>query len=480
MAETLKQKTVKGVLWNALSTFSTQGIQFVISIVLARLLNPSDYGVIGLTYVFLIICQVLVNSGFSNALIRKIDRTQEDLSTVFYYNIIASVIMYLILFGVAPYIALFYELPILVPLIRFIALSLIIGSFSQVQVAIYKIKLEFKSIAKVSISTSLVSGILGILLAFYGFGVWALAIQTVFSSFMSVIFYWLMSKWRPSFIFSWKSFHELFAYGSKLLLAQLLDTLYTNIYPIVIGKFYSPAQLGHYSRAQHYAQFPSSNLTGVIQNVTFPVLSELQNDDARLSSAYRRMLKLTAFIIFPLMLGLSAIAKPLVVLLIGEKWAFCAVLLQIMCFSMMWYPVHAINLNLLQVKGRSDLFLKLEVIKKFLGLCILFASIPLGLVGMCYFGILSSLICLFINTYYTGKLIGVGFRIQIADLIPILILALVMFGTIFIVIQFFNSIYIKLIFGTLSGAAIYFVGSYILKYNELYELIDIIKRKKYE
>ena len=279
-------------------------------------------------------------------------------------------------------------------------------------------------------------------------------------------------------MYSWHSFHELFAFGSKLLISGLLDTVYRNIYPIVIGKLFSASDLGHYTRAHHFSEFPSSNLTGIIQRVTYPVLCEIQNDDIRLTGIYRRFLKLSAFIIFPLMIGLSSIAKPLVNLMLGLQWEFCGQLLQIICFSMMWFPIHAINLNLLQVKGRSDLFLRLEIIKKILGVSVLCVTAPFGLIVMCYGQIFNSLVALTINTYYTGKLINVGYFRQMGDLMPIVGLGLVMFGVVLLMTHAIPNMFAQIIVGGAVGAVVYLGGAMLFKFSELEDVKYMLKRSK--
>ena len=257
----------------------------------------------------------------------------------------------------------------------------------------------------------------------------------------------------------------------------MLDTIYRNIYPIVIGKLFSASNLGHYTRAQHFSEFPSSNLTGIIQRVTYPVLCEIQDDNERLSNIYRRFLKLSAFVIFPLMVGLSSVAQPFVDIILGRQWNFCGQLLQIICFSMMWYPIHSINLNLLQVKGRSDLFLRLEIIKKILGVSVLCVTAPFGLVVMCYGQIFNSLVALAINTYYTGKLINVGFFRQMRDLCPTLALCLAMFALILSLNSFFTSDAAQLCVGVAIGVTFYSLASYAFKFSELKELLSLVRRK---
>lgn len=352
----LKEKTVKGVIWSSIDRFSSQGIQFVFSILIARLLLPSDYGAVAMLNIFLAISQTFIDSGFSTALIRKLNRTETDFSTVFYFNIIVGFFFYVILWIASPYIAKFYELPLLEDITKVVALRFVFYSFSAIHSTKLSIAIDFRTRAKISVSVTLFTGIIGLWMAYMGYGVWALVIQSVFSSLLYTILLWIFVRWIPQLIFSWKSFKEMFSFGSKLLASALLDTVYGNVYTLVIGKFFSPTTLGLYARAGSFTQFPSSNLTGILQGVTFPVLSSIQNETERLANVYKRFLRMSAFIIFPLMIGLAAVANPLVRILLTDKWDGVIYLLQILCFSMMWYPIHAINLNLLQVKGRSDFF----------------------------------------------------------------------------------------------------------------------------
>ena len=465
------------MLWSAVERFSVQGVQFLIMIVMARLLTPHDYGLIGMLAIFIAVAQSLIDSGFSQALIRKQDRTEVDNNTVFYFNIVVSALLYLILYVSAPLVADFYNTQQLCLVMRVVCISIIFNSLAVVQRALLTIKIDFKTQAKAALTAAVVSGIVGIAMAYHGFGVWSLVTQQLFNLGINTGLLWLLSKWRPRLTYSWQSFHELFAFGSKLLATGLLNTIYNNIYPIVIGKLFSASSLGHYTRAHQFSEFPSSNVTGIIQRVTYPVLCEIQNDDARLASIYRRFLKLSAFVVFPLMMGLSSVSKPFVNIMLGLQWGFCGQLLQIICFSMMWYPIHAINLNLLQVKGRSDLFLRLEIIKKILGVSVLCVTAPFGLIVMCYGSIFNSLVAVAINTYYTGKLINVGFFMQMRDLLPTIVLCFVMFALILTINHFIPSDIVKLCIGISVGVAFYTLSSRALKFSELGELLSLVKRK---
>lgn len=473
----LKEKTVKGVMWSSIDRFSTQGIQFVFSILIARQLLPSDYGVVAMLGIFLAVSQTFIDSGFGTALIRKIDRTDTDFSTVFYFNIVVAAFFYLVLWFAAPYIAAFYEIPLLEDVTRVVALTLIFSSLSGVQNAKLSIAIDFKTRAKISVSVTLLTGAIGLWMAYNGYGVWALVVQSVFASLLGTVLLWCLVRWRPKRTFSWQSFREMFSFGSKLLASALLDTIYNNMYTLIIGKFFSSATLGLYSRASSLARYPSSNITGVLQGVTFPVLSSIQNEPERLAGAYKRFLRLSAFVIFPSMIGLAAVADPLIRLVLTDKWEGCIYLLQIVCFSMMWYPIHAINLNLLQVKGRSDFFLKVEIIKKIQGVLILFITVPMGIVAMCYGSVVSSLLCLIYNTYYTQKLIGYGYVAQMKDLLHILVHSLVMGAGVWCIVQMFDSLWWQLIVGVLSGAVYYIAGASLMRFEELDEVISLVRKK---
>lgn len=477
MEESLKNKTVKGIVWSSIERFSVQGIQFLVMIVMARLLTPKDYGLVGMVAIFIAVAQSLVDSGFSQALIRKQNRTETDNSTVFYFNIVVGILLYLVLFAIAPLVAIFYDSPELTALMRVVCLSVVFNSFVVVQRALLTVNIDFKTQAKASLTAAVVSGVIGIGMAYSGFSYWSIVAQQLVNLGLNTLLLWIFTRWRPRWIYSWGSFRELFTFGSKLMFSGLLDVVYRNMYLLVIGKMFTASSLGYYTRANQFAEFPSSNLTGIMQRVTYPVLCQIQDDDERLAQIYRRFLRLSAFLIFPLLVGLSAVAEPFVLLLLKEQWLFAATLLQIICFAMMWYPIHAINLNLLQVKGRSDLFLRLEIIKKAIAVLILCVTIPMGLIAMCVGQILSSLIALIINTNYTGKLIQVGFLRQMRDLLPTLLLSLSMWGVVYGITSCLSGIILQLIVGIIAGMVYYIALSALFHFPELKELYSIIRRK---
>jgi O-antigen/teichoic acid export membrane protein len=478
LEHSIKAKTVRGVFWSSIERFSVQGIQFILGVIIARLLDPSDYGVIGMLAIFLAVSQTFIDSGFSNALIRKQDRTETDFSTVFYFNIGVGLFFYLLLFLASPFIARFYNTQILKDITKVIALNLVFNSLAVVQRAKLTILVDFKTQAKISLLATVISGTTGLIMAYKGLRAWALVFQSVLNSGLSMIFFWLFLRWKPLKVFSMQSFRELFFFGSKLLLSELLETIYKNIYTIVIGKKFHTADLGYYTRADQFAQFPSANLTGIFQRVTFSILCGIQDDDEKLKKVYLQYLRIAAFIIFPLMCGLAAVTKPFILSMLTEKWAGIVPILQFLCFSYMLYPVHAINLNLLQVKGRSDLFLRLEVLKKIVGILILCITIPHGLIVMCASTIVSSFICLIINTYYTGKIISVGFFVQMKNLFPIFLTSLTMSVVVYLISNIFANNIIKLLLGIISGIIFYFFVNIIIGSKELKLIFEMIAIKR--
>lgn len=473
----LKEKTVKGLAWSTIDRFSTQGIQFVFSILIARLLIPSDYGVIAMLGIFFAVSQTFIDSGFGTALIQKANRTDTDFSTVFYFNIAVAVIFYMLLWFASPLIASFYNIPVLEDVTKVAALALVFSSLSAVHSTKLSIAINFKLRAEISVISALSTGCVGLYLAYSGYGVWALVFQSVFASFLYTVLLWCLVHWRPKVVFSWQSFKQMFSFGSKLLASGLLDTVYNNVYTLVIGKVYSSSLLGLYSRASGLAQYPSSNITGVLQNVTFPILCSIHDDEKRLAAAYKKLIRMAAFVVFPLMIGLASVADPFIRIVLTDKWEGSIYLLQIICFSMMWYPIHAINLNILQVKGYSNYFLRLEIIKKMQGVLILCITVPNGLVAMCYGSVVSSLLSLIWNTYYTKKIIGYGLVSQMKDLLHILVYSLSMGAVVLLVTSFIPVLWIKLVAGILIGGAYYALGAYFMRFDELREVLSIIKRK---
>ena len=473
--DSLRQKTLSGIIWGFFEKFSTQLVTFIVGIILARLLSPSDYGLVAMVTVFVTISGVIVDSGFSSALIRKKDRTDLDYSTVFDINVGMSVIMASLLCLCAPLIASYFRQPIITKILYFDALYIFLGSFISVQGTKLYADLQFKARSTINVINSFAQGIVSIAMAITGCGVWSLIVPKIITIFSGAILYWHYQHWFPGYKFSKKSAVEMFAFESKLLISTIINVVYQNLYPIVIGKKFSSSDLGFYSKSSSFSSLPATTFTNVIGSVAFPVLSSIQNDKERLANAYRKMLRISAYILFPIMISLAVLARPFVVVLITEKWLPCVIMLQILCFDMMWYPIHALNLNLLQVSGRSELFLKLEIIKKAIGISVLAITIKYGILWMCVGSVFCSLIALFINTYYTGKLINLGWGTQMKDLIPSLMVSVFMGIGIYLIDLALSNDYAKLFTGILAGIVLYYTFSRLFHLKELAFLQEIIK-----
>ena len=431
MTSSLKQKTLNGLVWSFVDNFSTHCITFVVGIILARLLSPEEFGLIGMITIFIAVSTSVINSGFSQALIRKKDCTQTDYSTVFYFNLIAGVIFFSILYIAAPFISRFFDEPQLNSLVKVLAVVLIVDSLTIIQRTILTKRIDFKLQTKISMIASVISGAIAIVMAFRGFGVWSLVVRQISQRAINSLLLWFWNRWKPSFVFSLDSFRELFSFGSKLLISGLIDTIYRNIYYLVIGKYFSAAELGFYTRAENFKNLPSENLNGVIGRVSYPVLASIQDDIPRLKSNYQKLIRSTMFITFVLMLGMAAVAEPMIITLIGEKWRPSIIYLQMLCFVGMFYPLHALNLNMLNVQGRSDLFLKLEIIKKILAVPTIIIGIIWGIKILIAGMMVNTLIAYYLNSYWSGRMLDYSFRNQVKDILPSFVLAAAVSGFVF-------------------------------------------------
>lgn len=431
MSAGLKEKTMKGLSWNLADNAMNQGIRFLVGLVLARLLTPSDFGMIGIALIFVTIFEDIVDGGFTNALIQKKSPTQADYSTAFVTNLAFSVFLYVILFWGAPYIANFFNNPLLSLLTRVISAILVIDAFMFVPKAKLTKELDFKTQTKISVISSFVSGITGIGCALCGYGVWSLVVQQLVRHFLNTFLLWLANKGTISMQFSRQSFISLFSFGSKVLISDLISSIYKQLYHIVIGKVYAPATLGQYTRAHQFGSLFSQTFTKIVQKVSYPVLSNIQDENERLLSAYKNLIGYSMFISFTCMLLLAAIAHSLIIVLIGEKWLMAVGFLQILCFTMMLYPLHAINQNILKVKGRSDLYLKLVVITKIVGLAPVLLGIFCNIYYMLIGSFVESCICYCLNSRYSGLLVGYGTTMQIKDVFPSLMVALISASIVF-------------------------------------------------
>ena len=481
MYKSLTDKTVKGVGWRFIDNIASSGVTFLVGLVLARLLTPAEYGIMAMIAIFIAISNSIIDSGFSNALIRKIHIDRIDYNTVFYFNLLVSIVIYLLLFFASPAISSFFKEPILINVTRIIGWVVIINALAIIPRTIFVRNIDFKTQTKISLISSISSGIIGIGMALSNMGVWSLVGQQISRQLLNTLFLWIFCKWRPVWEFSIKSFRELFGFGSKLLLSGLLDTIYKNIYYIVIGRFYTSSQLGQFTRAEQFKTIFSSNLTTVVQRVSYPVLSSIQEEPERLREAYRKVIKITMLVTFACMLGLAAVSKSLLLILIGEKWLPAVHFLQIICFSGMLYPLHAINLNILQVKGRSDLFLKLEILKKVIAIGPIIIGIFCGIEYMLYGSVCTSFIAYFLNSYYSADLINYSTKKQITDILPTFLVSLFTSAAMWSLSLLDLSAYIIFPCQLLLGVILIFLiyeKMHLSEYLEIKRLmIGIIKRK---
>ncbi len=443
---------------------------------MARLLTPADYGTVGVLAIFFAVSQSFIDSGFSSALIRKKDPQESDFSTAFYFNLAVSIFAYILLFLAAPWIADFFKIDIVCPILRVQAVTLIINAIMAVQVAMLNIKLDFKSLAKRNVSATLISGICGIGLAYLGYGIWALVFQQVIASLINLVFICAVCRWYPKAGFSRNSFSELWSFGSKLLVSGLLHTVYTHMTTLLIGKFYTPKDLGFYSRGLHFSSLPNNTINGVLQTVTYPLLAKIQDDEEHLIQIYRKYIKVTSLCIFIFSALLCALAKPIILLCLTEKWSNAIIFLNIFALSSMFDHLSTINLNLLKVKGRSDLFLKLEVIKKTIAIALLCISVPFGVLTICISKFVYNQIAVIINTYYTGKLFNLGYIKQVKDFFPYFAFSIIACLPAFALTFTDLPHLIVIVAGGALSLSIYWF--FLRKDPNMLELIDLIKARR--
>lgn len=475
MAEqSLKDKTVKGTFWSAADAFLGHGVTFIVGIVLARILSPEEYGLIGIVTIFTSILLGFVDCGFSNALIRKQDANDEDYNTMFIINFVMSLVMYALLFFGAPLIAHFFDRPQLISLVRVTGFLLIIQSLSIVQETILKKKIDFKTRTKASVTAAVLSGIIGISMAFSGCGVWSLVGQQLSRQLVYTVCLWIFNKWLPQKSFSRNSFQYMWGFGWKLMLSGFLDRLWNQLYQAVVGKFYTPATLGQYSRAKEYANLFSSNLTTIVQRVSYPVLSQVQDDKQRMINGYRRIIKTAMFVTVMIMIPMGAVAEPLIYCLIGPQWHQAATFLPLICISMSLYPLHAINLNMLQVQNRTDIFLYLEIIKKTIAIGPICLGIFVNIYWMLVGTIITGVISFFLNSYYTGRALGYTSWMQLKDIAPIYGIALIIAVSVYFLKYIILSYWIILPLQICLGAILLLIICERTKLSEYIELKQIV------
>lgn len=472
----VNSKTVTtNLFWRFMERCGAQGVTFVVSIILARLLDPEVYGTIALVTVFITILQVFVDSGFGTALIQKKDADDTDFSTVFYFNIAFSGILYLLIFFCAPLIAGFYENQELIPIIRVLSVNLLISGVKNVQQSYVSKRLIFKKFFIVTISASMISAVIGIAMAYYGFGVWALVAQTLSSSLVSTIILWFTVRWRPKLLFSFSRLKGLFSFGWKLLASSLLDTIYNNLRSLIIGKMYTSNDLAFYNKGSTFPVFIVNNINASIDSVLLPTMSAIQDSRDAVKAMTRRAIKISTYVIMPMMMGLAVCAEPIVKLLLTEKWLFCVPYMRIFCFAYAFYPIQTANLNAIKSVGRSDLFLKLEIIKKIVGLAFLLSSMWFGVMAMAYTMLITTVTSMIINSWPNKKLLSYSYFEQMKDIGINIILSLFM-GIVVYCVQFINlSAITTLIIQVVLGVTLYLAGSVIFKLESFNYILGILK-----
>mgnify|MGYP000002473919 CR=1 FL=1 len=471
----LGNKMFKGMAWSAVERIAIQAIQFLLGIVLARILAPEDYGVFAILTIFISISQVFIESGFTKALINKIDRTQVDISTVYFFNIFVSIICVGIIYFVSPWVGEAYEIPSLSLLLRIASISLIINSLYTVSTTLTTIDLNFKLLAKVNFLSTVISGGVAIYLAYDGYGVWSLVYQTLLRSIISCVFMWIFVKWKPSFVFSKKSFQQLFSYGSKLLVSSLLNKTFNQINSILIGKYIGVKDLGFYTRGVQFADFIFSIISSSLNNVLLPSLSSVKDQQELLKSYFKTIIKMSVLITFPIFLTLVVISKPLIIFLLTDKWAMAIPIMQIFCLSRLISTISGINVNFLYIIGRTDLSLKQEYIKIIVRVALLLIALPFGIYYIALAELSATTIHFFINTYSPGKIMKYGALKQIKDILPIAFVGLIMTIILFFLINTFDGSFIQLVVSPLITVLIFYGIIYLLKVKEFYILISKIK-----
>lgn len=473
----LRKSALSGMFWTFIQQMSTQGIAFVVSIILARILLPSEFGLIALLTVFIAIGNELVKSGLSQSLIRTENPSDEDFSTVFYFNMVISCLMYAIMYISAPYIAKFYNEPLLIDITRVYCLTFIVNALSIIQNTRLTKDLDFKKQTIINIPSLIIGSSVGIIMALNGYGVWSLVWSAVVRSVALTIQLWWWSPWTPILKFSAEKIKIHLNYGYKLTISAVINTLFKDIYTIIIGKFFDPMQVGFYNRANTLKQMPVQNFSTMLSKVSFPLFSKIQNDDVKLKSAYKKIMQMSIFLIAPTLLIMAALAEPLFRFILTAKWLPAVPYFQILCVGGILYPIHAYNLDILTVKGRSDLFLKLEILKKIIVLIVVSISFQWGIYGLLYGSVFLSIFMLLINTYFTGKFLNYKLIQQLYDIVPTILIAFIaaasVYGIDFLLKEKFNDL-VRLLIGGGFGIFTFLLMAFLIQLNSLAEIKSIL------
>lgn len=475
----LKGQAIGGIIWTVADTFILKGLSFIATLVLARWLGPAEFGLVGMIAVFIAIGTSLTDSGLTNSLIRAKDKDNRDYTTVFWLNLGMSALVYSVLFISAPLIASFFKQSILIGLVRLYCLSFVISAFSAVQLARLTSDMAFKKIAKLNIPGTIIGVIVGLILGYKGYGAYSIVLMYLTTQLVQSIMLWGTSNWKPTFSYSKEKARYHYGFGYKLMLSGLINTIFQNIYNIVIGRVYNPITLGYFERSRTFNMYPVTVLTSVISKVTYPLLASIQEDREKVGVVYRKILRLAFFIIAPLMLIMAAIAEPLFNLVLGKEWSNAIPFFQILCLGTMFYPIHAFNLNVFMVYGRSDLFLKLEVIKKIVIVIAIFIGYWFGIYGLVWSSVVTSYIALLINTHYSSDMINYSQKQQFKDMLPTFLIGCISGGIIysFYLLTNISSDWVKLTIGLIGGGGIYVVLSYLFRCAPLFYCLNIVKEK---
>lgn len=470
------KSTTSNFLWRFMERCGAQGVTFIVSIVLARLLDPKVYGTVALVTVFTAILQVFVDSGFGNALVQKKNADNIDFSTVFFFNITVCTALYLIMFFCAPFIASFYKMPELTPVVRVMSLTLIISGVKNIQQSYVSKNLLFKKFFFATLGGTIGAAFIGIGMAYAGFGVWAIVAQNLFNQLVDTIILWVTVKWRPQLIFSFKRLKGLFSYGWKLLVSSLLDTGYNNLRQLIIGKLYTAKDLSFFNKGQSFPNMIVTNINSSIDSVLLPTMSAEQDDKSRVRAMTRRAIKTSTYIMMPLMMGLAVSAEPLVSLILTDKWLPCVPFLRIFCFTYAFYPIHTANLNAIKAMGRSDMFLKLEIAKKAFGLVVLVSTMWFGVIWMAYSLLLASLFSQIINSFPNKKLLEYGYIQQLKDMLPQIALSCVMGFCVYLLNYVGLPVTVTLILQATVGAVLYITLSKVFKIESFEYVLNMLKK----
>lgn len=466
----IKKEVLSGLFWKVMENGGTQGIQFIVSILLARMLTTEESGNVMLIMIFIAIGNVFVQSGFNTSLIQKREVDEADYSSAFYISLLIAAILYLALFFSAPFIAAFYGQPVFKPVLRVLAITLFFGAVTSVQTAVVARNMKFRQLCLASLAAACASGVVGILLAVFHYGLWALVLQQFAYSFFLMLVLGILVSWRPRLLFSYRKAADLFSYGWKILCSGLIDTVFNNVYGLVISKIYNADMMGQYSRGNQFPALIANNLGAAIQSVMLPAFSSYQENRERVKNMVRRSIMTSSFLVFPVMAGLIAVAEPMVKLLLTDKYLPCVPMLRMLCVGYATWPLHVANLQAINALGKSGIFLKLEVIKKIIGIIALCVSIPFGIYVMVALKAFTDFICTFINAYPNKRLLGYSFFEQWRDVFPSLILSAFMCAAVYGIQFLIHGVFLTLAVQIAAGVVIYFGLAYVFKMESFFYL----------